>query len=246
MFTGIVQGIGTVIASDLRGRDLRLSVDATSLAPRAVNIGDSVAVDGVCLTVVNNREYCLRFDVSAETLSVSTLGRMVVGSKVNLELALTVLDRFGGHFVTGHVDGTAKLDARAAEGDSEKLVFSVPAELSRYISKKGSICVDGVSLTVNAVTADGFTVNLVPHTLRATNLGEIREGQSVNLEVDMVARYLERLVGSNPQPQKQKPRAIEEKGDEGDAEPITKQFLSQHGFMAPDIGPDEETSDSET
>ncbi len=246
MFTGIVQGIGTVIASDLRGRDLRLSVDATPLAPRAVNIGDSVAVNGVCLTVVNNREYCLRFDVSAETLSLSTLGRMVVGSKVNLELALTVLDRFGGHFVTGHVDGTAKLNARAAEGESEQLVFTVPAQLSRYISKKGSICIDGVSLTVNEVTANGFTVNIVPHTLRATNLGEIREGQSVNLEVDMVARYIERLVGSNSRPPKGKPRAMDEKADEGDAEPITKQFLSQHGFLAPDIDADEETSENET
>lgn len=195
MFTGIVLGVGRITGATPRGDELRLAVDAGKLDLDGVAIGDSIAVSGCCLTVVAMRGAQIEFDVSAETLRCTTgLDR---AGEVNLELALRLSDRLGGHLLTGHVDGTGTVATfEAVAGDaygSWLLAIDAPRAIARFIAPKGSIAVDGVSLTVNAVDDIRFTVNLIPHTLAVTTLHRLRPGASVNLESDLVARYVARL-----------------------------------------------------
>ena len=203
MFTGIVMSKGTVRRRTATGGDCRLTVDCGVLSLEGCRSGDSICVSGACLTMLEpNREAGLeadggwRFeaDVSQETLGLTTLGRLREGQAVNLELALQAHDRLGGHLVSGHVDGMAALVSRRPDARAERLEFEVPAALARYLARKGSVCLDGVSLTVNDVDGCRFGVCLIPHTLEVTTLGELRPGGLVNLEVDLVARYLERLA----------------------------------------------------
>ncbi|NHA15555.1 riboflavin synthase [Thioalkalivibrio sp. XN279] len=195
MFTGIIEAVGSISALEPRGGDVRLRVQAGGLDLAAAAIGDSIAVNGCCLTAVELAADGFAADVSRESLALTTLGRLERGSRVNLERALTLAKPLGGHLVTGHVDGVGEVESRADDGRSVRFRIRVPAELSRYLARKGSICVDGVSLTVNEVDGAVFGVNIVPHTLEATVFGSYRAGSRVNLEVDIVARYLERLVG---------------------------------------------------
>lgn len=192
MFTGIVQAVGTIRRIEASGGDLRLFVDASAVAAESA-VGDSLCVSGVCLTVVAREGGIHAFDVSVETLALTTLGALHVGDAVNLEPALRLSDRLGGHLVSGHVDGVGRVVAIAPDARSQRWTFEVPAALSRYIAAKGSICVDGVSLTVNDVGANRFGVNLIPHTVEQTTFGDRRVGDRVNLEIDMLARYVERL-----------------------------------------------------
>ena len=195
MFTGIIEAVGSISALEPRGGDLRLRVQAAGLDLAAAAIGDSIAVNGCCLTAVELSADGFAADVSRESLALTTLGTLERGSRVNLERALTLAKPLGGHLVTGHVDGIGQVESRADDGRSVRFRIRAPAELSRYLARKGSICVDGVSLTVNEVDGPVFGVNIVPHTLEATVFGSYRAGSRVNLEVDIVARYLERLVG---------------------------------------------------
>jgi riboflavin synthase len=192
MFTGIIQAVGRIAARQPTGGDLRLQVHAGHLPMGPVAIGDSIATNGVCLTVTAKSSDGFWADVSAESLACTTLGELGVGTTVNLEPALTLSDRLGGHLVSGHVDGIGTLLARQRAGRSERLRIAAPPGLARYIAAKGSICVDGISLTVNAGAE--FELNIVPHTLAGTTLDGYRVGRRVNLEVDLVARYLERLL----------------------------------------------------
>lgn len=194
MFTGIIQAVGQIERLDARGGDARLSIVAGDLPLSDVAIGDSIAVNGVCLTVVARTAASFSADVSAESLARTTLGRLRAGSRVNLEKALAVGDRLGGHIVSGHVDGIATLQAREPVARSVRFRLTVPPTLAKYVAAKGSVCLDGVSLTVNAVAGVEFDVNIVPHTLAATTLGDWQVGSEINLEVDLIARYLERLV----------------------------------------------------
>lgn len=192
MFTGIVQTVGTVARIEARGGDVRLSVDASALDAELA-LGDSLCVSGVCLTVVAREKKICAFDVSVETLALTTLGTLHEGDAVNLEPALRLSDRLGGHLVSGHVDGVGRVVDIEHDARSQRWTFEVPAPLSRYIAAKGSVCVDGVSLTVNDVGANRFGVNLIPHTVEVTTFRGKRVGDAVNVEVDMIARYVERL-----------------------------------------------------
>lgn len=192
MFTGIVQALGRIARIETRGGDLRLFVDATALDAE-VALGDSVCVCGVCLTVVAREAGTLAFDVSNETMALTTLGALRAGDGVNLEPALRLSDRLGGHLVSGHVDGVGHVVSIEPDARSQRWTFEVPAALSRYIAAKGSVCVEGVSLTVNEVAGNRFGVNLIPHTIEATTFRHKRVGDVVNIEVDLIARYLERL-----------------------------------------------------
>lgn len=194
MFTGIVQTTGTVEAIEPRGGDVRLRIRCPSLGPESLALGDSVAVSGVCLTAVEAGAEGFSADVSKETLDHTTLGAMKPGSRVNLERALTLATPLGGHLVTGHVDGVGEICGRVEDARSIRFDVRVPEALARYVARKGSVCLDGVSLTVNRVNDARFDVNIVPHTLEVTTLDEWAPGMRVNLEVDIVARYLERLI----------------------------------------------------
>jgi riboflavin synthase len=194
MFTGIVQGVGTVRAIEPRGGDVTLVFDTAEVSLADIELGGSIAVSGVCLTATRFDASSFAADVSRETLSLTTLGDQVVGSRVNLEKALRAGQALGGHYVTGHVDGVGELLSRHDDARSVRMEFRVPRELARYVARKGSICIDGVSLTVNGATADRFDVNLVPHTLAVTTLGALQSGHRVNLEVDIIARYVERMM----------------------------------------------------
>jgi riboflavin synthase len=194
MFTGIVQGVGTVRAIEQRGGDVTLVFDTAGVSLADIELGGSVAVSGVCLTATRFDASSFAADVSRETLSLTTLGDWVVGSRVNLEKALLAGQALGGHYVTGHVDGVGELVSRHDDARSVRMEFQVPPELARYVARKGSICVDGVSLTVNGARGDRFDVNLVPHTLEVTTLGGLQAGSRVNLEVDIIARYVERMM----------------------------------------------------
>ncbi|HEX7370845.1 MAG TPA: riboflavin synthase [Rhodanobacteraceae bacterium] len=194
MFTGIVQAVGSVVAVEPRGGDLRLGVAAPELAATAIALGDSIAVAGCCLTVVAHDHDRLQFDVSNETLALTTLGALRVGARVNLEPALRLADRLGGHLVTGHVDGLGRIVAIEPDARSQRWRIETPPTLARFIAAKGSVCVEGASLTVNAVDANLFEVNLIPHTLAHTTFADRRVGDSVNLEVDLLARYVARLL----------------------------------------------------
>ncbi len=217
MFTGIIQAVGTVARLDMRGGDARIEIAAGDLPLKDAAIGDSIAVNGVCLTTVACGDRSFAADVSTETLTRTSLGRLRAGSRVNLEKAMAVGDRLGGHLVSGHVDGLAKLRARESVGRSVQFRLAAPETLAKYIAAKGSVCLDGVSLTVNTVAGAEFDVNIVPHTLAVTTLGDWQVGCEVNLEVDLIARYLERLVLGD--------RA-------GDATAgVTEDFLVRAGFI---------------
>jgi len=194
MFTGIVQVVGGVVARTERDGDVRLEIDATGIDSARLQLGDSVAVAGVCLTVAARTAHGFSADVSRETLALTTIGAWSAGARVNLEPALRAGDALGGHFVLGHVDGRALLLERHADARSERMRFRVPTELQRYLARKGSVALDGVSLTVNDTDGAAFGVNLVPHTLAATTLGSLRPGAEANLEIDLMARYAERLL----------------------------------------------------
>lgn len=196
MFTGIIQAVGRIARREERGGDARIVIDAGALDLADVALGDSIAVAGVCLTAVELDGTRFAADVSAETLRLTTLGALAVGDAVNLEKSLRLADRLGGHLVAGHVDGVGAVVAVQDDGDgSQRWTFRAPAPLARYIAVKGSICVDGTSLTVNEVDGDRFGVTLIPHTLAMTTFGARKTGDVVNLEVDLVARYVERLYG---------------------------------------------------
>ncbi len=194
MFTGIIEAIGEVKSLTEIRSEWRLVLGTNSLDMSDVKIGDSIAVSGCCLTVVEMTPNSFAADVSNETLRCTSLGSLKAGSKVNLEKAMLATDRFGGHIVSGHVDGVGTLIQSAPEGQSIKLTFQVPIELSKYIAAKGSICIDGTSLTVNEVNGHEFSINVIPHTQVETIIGEYEINREVNLEVDLVARYLERLM----------------------------------------------------
>lgn len=193
MFTGIVQSIGEVRSIAPRGGDVELLIGAPGLDLASVAIGDSISCSGCCLTVTRLETDAFAADVSIETLDVTTLGQWRAGQRLNLEKALCAGQPLGGHYVTGHVDGIASVVAMVNDARSIRVQFEPPPQLARYIARKGSVCIDGVSLTVNDVEAVRFAVNLIPHTLEATTLNEYRAGTRVNLEVDIIARYLERL-----------------------------------------------------
>ncbi|WP_426415959.1 riboflavin synthase [Aestuariirhabdus sp. LZHN29] len=216
MFTGIIETVGHIARTEPRGGDLRLCVDSGALDLGDVKLGDSIATNGVCLTVTGLTGSGYWADVSQETLACSTLGELVPGAVVNLEKAMQPSGRFGGHMVSGHVDGIGRIVGIRDEGRSVRYRIEPPPGLGRYIANKGSITVDGVSLTVNGLEGDSFELNIVPHTAEQTIISRYREGHRVNLEVDLVARYLERLLqGDDTQ-----------SGSAG----MTQEFLAQHGF----------------
>jgi riboflavin synthase len=195
LFTGIVTDIGRIRALEPRGGDVRLVVAVNALPLARMSLGDSIAVAGVCLTATELQGTQFAADVSRETLDLTTLGRLALDSRVNLEAALRAGDPLGGHLVSGHVDGVATVQSAEADARSLRLRFRVPAGLSRYIARKGSVTIDGVSLTVNDVAGEDFGVNLIPHTQEVTTLGGLEVGDRVNIEIDQMARYAERLLG---------------------------------------------------
>lgn len=197
MFTGIIEAVGKIRSASRNGNDMRLTVDTGDLNLNDVVLGDSIAVNGVCLTVVDMGEDYFVADVSAETLTHTTLGGFAGSRPVNLEKALTPSSRLGGHMVSGHVDGVGEIVERTADGQSQRFRIKAPEDLARYIARKGSICVDGISLTVNRIEGPVFDLNIVPHTLTHTTMNEYKPGTRVNLEVDIIARYLEQLLLGN-------------------------------------------------
>lgn len=217
MFTGIIAAIGKITAIGTKGGDCRLTINTGKLPLSDTRLGDSIAVNGVCLTAVELGKQHFCADVSNETLSRTTLKKAVVGTPVNLELALTPTTRLGGHIVSGHVDGIGELIEQKPDARSWRLSFKAPDELAKFIAEKGSICIDGISLTVNSVNGAAFSVNIVPHTLKETTLAGIKVGDKVNLEVDLLARYLERLL-------------LGEKAAQAHSA-ITEQFLQATGFL---------------
>ena len=217
MFTGIIQSVGEVRRLEPRGGDVRLTIGSGRLSLTSAALGDSIAVNGVCLTAVTLAADAFAADVSRETLALTTLGGLAPGSPVNLEPALTLATPLGGHLVSGHVDGVGRVLERREDARSWRLRIEAPAELARYIAHKGSICVDGVSLTVNAVDGACFALNIVPHTLDQTIIACYQVGTRVNLEVDLIARYLERLL-------------LGERAAIPQAGTLTREFLAEHGF----------------
>ncbi|HWK55338.1 MAG TPA: riboflavin synthase [Hyphomicrobiales bacterium] len=213
MFTGIIEATGRIHAIQPQGGDWRLGIASDAMDFSDVREGDSIAVSGVCLTALEIRAGGFSADVSRETLACTTLEGLRVGALVNLEKALTPQSRLGGHIVSGHVDGIAELLSRTPDGRSERLLFRLPEALARYVAHKGSICIDGVSLTVNDVQGRDFGVNIIPHTATRTTLQEYRPGRQVNIEVDVVSRYLERLLQGRD-----------------DSKGLTLEQLSQAGF----------------
>jgi riboflavin synthase len=198
MFTGIVQEIGAIRRSETRagergGADRRLEIACSTIPRDRLELGASVAVDGVCLTVAAQGASSFFADVSGETLGLTTLGAKAAGARVNLEPSLRAGDSLGGHWVSGHVDGLAEVLSTAADARSLRVELSAPAALARYIARKGSVTLDGVSLTVNDVSGTRFAINLIPHTLEVTTLGRVQPGARLNLEIDLLARYVERL-----------------------------------------------------
>lgn len=212
MFTGIIEAVGEV--KGIRGSDKGISLQI--LIPDSfddIKIGDSISVNGVCLTAKTINGGTFSADVSSETIGKTTFGRIKTGEKVNLERAMRLSDRLGGHIVSGHIDGTARLKEVRKEGESVSLSFSLEKELLRYVINKGSIAIDGISLTVNEVGNDGFSVNIIPHTAQNTTIVGKKAGDEVNIEVDIIGKYVERLLG---------------KGKESK---IDRSFLSEHGFL---------------
>jgi riboflavin synthase len=198
MFTGIIQAQGSIAAIDKVGGDVRLSIESNGLPFASYAVGESIAVNGVCLTATALRADGFDTDVSTETLNVTSLGSLVIGSKANLEPSLSFGDRLGGHLVSGHVDCLGKVTSVTKDARSIRLVIEIPSDFARYVAKKGSVCVDGVSLTINAVSASSFDLNIIPHTAETTTIGQYGVGTDVNIEVDMLARYVERLLAKDP------------------------------------------------
>ena len=194
MFTGIVLAKGRLTSVTERGGDLQLGIDAAGLDSARLGIGDSISVQGACLTVTRKQGSCFFADVSRETMAKTTLGKLKAGSSVNLEPSLRAGDALGGHMVSGHVDALGVLRQLTEDARSRRMEFELPADLMRFVAPKGSICIDGVSLTVNKVEGLRFDVNIIPHTLKETTLGALRIGNEVNIEIDVVARYLDRLM----------------------------------------------------
>lgn len=217
MFTGIIEAVGTVRTLERRGDDIRLTVASGKLDLSDVRLGDSIATNGVCLTVVERLAEGYVADVSAETVSLTGFDRYSVGTKVNLEKAVTPNTRLGGHLVSGHVDGMARVISVTPRGKALEFWLEAPVELARYIAHKGSITVDGVSLTVNEVDGRNFRLTIVPHTASETTLLELRPGDKVNLEVDQIARYLERLM--------------QHKEEAQPSDGVTLAMLAKAGFM---------------
>jgi riboflavin synthase len=218
MFTGIIAAVGTIAALEPREDAVRLYVRTGKLDLSDVALGDSIAVNGVCLTAVELTGDGFWADASRETLARTTLGTLGYGDRVNLEKALTPSARLGGHLVSGHVDGIGEVVARRDEERFASFQMQAPASLARYIAEKGSICVDGVSLTVNSVDGVRFDLYIVPHTLQETNIAGYRVGTKVNLEVDIIARYLERLL-------------VGERAAERDSSGVTRELLGRAGFL---------------
>jgi len=218
MFTGIIQAIGTVSAIEPCGGDARLRINTGKLDLGDVQLGDSIAVNGVCLTAVELPGDGFWADVSGETLEKTSLANIQVRQRVNLEKALTPTTRLGGHLVSGHVDGLGEVVARKPAARSVQFSIRCPDELARYIAHKGSICVDGTSLTVNAISGAVFELNIVPHTLQETIMEEYQPGRLVNLEVDLIARYLERLL-------------LGDRAADPEAQGVSMAFLAEHGFV---------------
>lgn len=214
MFTGIIQSVGRIQRIEPRGGDVLLSIAIGKLDMGDVQLGDSIAVNGVCLTAVRFDAQHFEADVSVETLAVTTLKNWKVGTRVNLEKALTPTTRLGGHLVSGHVDGIGEIISRRNAARADQFTVRVPHSIKRYIAHKGSVCVDGISLTVNAVNDDCFELTLVPHTQAETNAADWQPGTLVNIEVDVLARYLERLLQA---------------GD-GAANGVTESLLARAGF----------------
>jgi riboflavin synthase len=211
VFTGIVKTRGTVSAIERRGGDVRLSVRAAGLPLASFAVGESIAVNGVCLTCAALSDDGFDADVSGETLAVTALGRLGVGSEVNLEPALALGERLGGHLVSGHVDCVGRVVSRTPDARSIRLRIEIPADYMRYVARKGSVTVDGVSLTINEVSGNAFEVNIIPHTADATTIGGYAGGTEVNVEVDLLARYIERLL-------------------DGERGGITEEFLRANGY----------------
>lgn len=214
MFTGIVKAVGTIAEIRPVGGDVRIRVNSTGLPFRDYETGESIAVNGVCLTAAELLDTGFAADVSKETLDVTSLGDLAPGSPVNLEPSLSLGDRLGGHLVSGHVDCVATVVARSEDARSIRLTLELPAGHARYIARKGSVCVDGVSLTVNSVSGNRFELNIIPHTARSTIAGTYSTGTRVNIEVDLLARYLERLVACA-----------------GEGEGLSMEFLEEHGYV---------------
>ena len=215
MFTGIIDALGTIGAKQVKGGDVRLCLVSQQLDMSDVKLGDSIATNGVCLTVVELNSDGFWADVSNETMRHSSLNNLGEGAAVNLEKAMLASSRFGGHIVSGHVDGLGEVINLKHDGRSVQLEIMPPAELIKYIAHKGSITLDGVSLTVNELTARGFLLNIVPHTAAETIINNYSVGSQVNLEVDIIARYLEQLL---------KPEQASQKSA------LSKSFLAEHGF----------------
>ncbi len=218
MFTGIVEALGTISRLDRRGSDIRLTVSTGKLDMSDVALGDSIATNGVCLTVVDFGNDFYSADVSAETIKYTGFAHYNSGSRVNLEKAMRPVDRFGGHIVSGHVDGVGTIASITDHGDYVEIWVEAPIDLARYIAHKGSITVDGVSLTVNEVDGAKFMLWIIPHTLQETVIGQYRQGSRVNLEVDVVARYIERLM-------------LGDKAAESSRSKIDMAFLAENGFL---------------
>ncbi len=214
MFTGLVEGVGEIRGSSRLAEGLRLTV-ALPFPADELALGESVSVAGACLTVVEVSSKAATFEVSPETLARTTLALKKVGDRVNLERALKLGDRLGGHLVTGHVDGRGALRERREGPEHLQLKFEMPAPLSRYVIEKGSIAIDGVSLTVNTCQGNAFTVNIIPHTAQMTTLAKLRPGDQVNLETDIIGKYVEKLLGA---------RSPESPG-------VTAELLARHGFF---------------
>jgi riboflavin synthase len=222
MFTGLIEGTGTLVRKDRYGKDARMVIQANYPMERLA-LGESIAVDGACLTVVAFAGNVFTVDVSAETLSRTTLGRKPAGSRFNLERALRLGDRLGGHLVTGHVDGIGTLTERTVEGRSWRFFFRAPADLTPYIIEKGSIAINGISLTVNGCKEDRFDVNVVPHTAEVTTIGELSVGAEVNLETDLIGKYVEKMLSG---------WAVKGTGgQQARASAIDAEFLRKHGFL---------------
>jgi len=211
MFTGIIKAKGSIAAMSRQGGDVRLTVRSEGLPWGEYEIGESIAVNGVCLTAVALHDDGFDTDVSVETLDVTALGSLGSGSDVNLEPAISLGERLGGHLVSGHVDCVGSVTSRTADARSVRLAIEIPAEYAHYVAKKGSVCIDGVSLTVNEVSGNTFELNIIPHTADVTIIGDYAVGTVVNVEVDLLARYLERLMSK-------------------DGDGISLDFLKAHGY----------------
>jgi len=216
MFTGIVKAKGRIRSLKEQAGDLRMSVEAEGLDWASFAVGESISVNGVCLTATALHRDGFDADVSVETMNVTALGKLRTGSAVNLEPSVSLGERLGGHLVSGHIDCVGAVVARESDARSVRLTIEVPNKYGRYLAKKGSVCVDGVSLTINEVSAQAFEVNIIPHTADETIIGDYAVGSAVNIEVDLLARYIERLL---------------ERDDDAEADTgISKDFLKAHGY----------------